>query len=70
MDWIECESSWVFCPDFADIFVRGEPLEGFEPATVIVSVDEVGQMALQLSVAVVVVALCSPSASLRQVRAF
>ena len=24
MDWVEPEATWVFCPDLADVFVRGE----------------------------------------------
>lgn len=41
MDWIEFESFWLFCPDFADIFVRCQTLEGFEPSGVIVGIDQV-----------------------------
>jgi hypothetical protein len=54
---IEFESFWFVCPCFADVFVGRETLEGFEATTKIVSVYEVGGMAFELLVAVVVVAL-------------
>ena len=56
MDWIEFESFWLFCPDFADVFVGREAIEGFEPSSVVVSVDEVRQMGFELLMAVIVVA--------------
>jgi hypothetical protein len=52
MDWIESESVWVVCPDFADVFVWREAFEGLETPAEIVGVDEVGEMALELPVAV------------------
>lgn len=57
MGWIEGESFWLFCPGLADEFVRSEALEGLEPPSVIVGIDEIGKMALELPVAVVVIPL-------------
>lgn len=42
------------CPLFADELVRGEALEGFEPASEVVGVDEVLEMQAQLVVIIVV----------------
>ena len=57
MDRIEPESFGLFCPYFADVFVRGEALEGLQPPGEVVSGDEVVEVATQLVVAVIVVAL-------------
>jgi hypothetical protein len=51
MGWTECESFGFDCPDFADVFVGGEALEGLEPASIIVGVDEVAEVGLELSMA-------------------
>ena len=59
MDWIESESFGVVCPDFADVFVGCETFEGLKTPAVIVGVDEVGEVALELPVVVVVIALDS-----------
>lgn len=48
MGRIECESFGLDCPDFAEVFVGGEPLEGFETPAIIVSVDEVVEVGLEL----------------------
>lgn len=56
MDWIEFESFWLFCPDFADVFVRREAIEGLEPPRIIIGVDEVDQVGLELLMAVIVIA--------------
>ena len=57
MDWIEFESVGFFCPDFADVLVGGETFESLETPSVVVGVDEVCEMALELPMAVVVIAL-------------
>ena len=57
MEWIEFESFWFVCPCFADVLVGRETLERFEATTKIVGVHEVGKMAFELFVAVVVVTL-------------
>lgn len=57
MDWIEFESFGLFCPDFADVFVRRETFESFETSAVVVGVDEVCEVALELTVAVIMIAL-------------
>ena len=57
MDRIESESFWLFCPHFGDEFVWREALQGYETPAVIVSADEVREVALELRVAVVVIAL-------------
>ena len=33
MGRVSIESFWLRSPDFADVLVRREPLEGFEPST-------------------------------------
>jgi len=54
LDRIHIESLWLGRPAFADELVGCETLEGLEPSPEIVSVDEVGQVASQLFVVVVV----------------
>lgn len=56
MDWVESESFWFFCPYFADVFVGGEALQGFEAFCVVIGIDEVREVLLQLVVAVIVIA--------------
>jgi hypothetical protein len=57
MDWIEDESIRLFCPCLADVFVGCQALEGLEPASKVVGRDEVGEVAAQLVVGFVIVAL-------------
>jgi hypothetical protein len=57
MDWIESEPFGFGCPDFADVFIRGEAFEGLQPPAKIVGADEVCEMGIELLVAVVVIAL-------------
>lgn len=57
MDWIEDESVWLFCPDFADVFMRGETVEGLQAASEIISGDEVGEVGSQLLMGLIVIAL-------------
>lgn len=57
MGWIEFESFGVFCPCFDDEFIGRQTLESFEPAGIVVCVDEVGEMGFELLMAIVVVAL-------------
>jgi hypothetical protein len=47
VDWIDDESFWPVCPNFADIFIRCEVLEGFEPSGEVIGGDEVGAMSAQ-----------------------
>ena len=54
MDWFELESFGFDCPLLADELVGREALEGFEPASEIVGVEEVGEVAAQLVVVLVV----------------
>src|SRR5262249_60150246 len=54
---IEDEAAGLFCPDVADVFVGGEAFQDFEPTRVVVGGDEVCQMASELLVAVVGVAI-------------
>ena len=54
MDWIESEPFGFGCPDFADVFVRGEAFERLQPPAKIVGADEVGEMGIELLMAVVV----------------
>src|SRR2546423_12077111 len=57
MDLIENESSGLFCPCTADVFVRGRALQDRETTGEIVSGDEVDQVGSELVVAVIVVAV-------------
>lgn len=56
MGWIERESFGLFCPSFANEFVRREAFEGLEAATEIVAGNEVSQMLPKLIMAVVIIA--------------
>src|SRR6266851_7919249 len=57
MGWIEAESIRLFCPCLADVLVGCEAPEGLEPASKVICRDEVGEVAAQLVVGFVVVAL-------------
>ena len=57
MGWIEDESIRLFCPCLADVFIGCQTLQGLEPAGKVVGRDEVGEVAAQLVVGFVVVAL-------------
>jgi hypothetical protein len=46
--------TWLESPAFADVFVRREALQGFQPSSVVVGVDEVGKVSLKLIVSIVV----------------
>ena len=59
MERIELESFWLTCPLFADELVGRETLEGLEAPAEIVGVDEVGEMASQLIMIVIVISLDS-----------
>jgi hypothetical protein len=56
VEWIELELIRVFCPAFADVFVRCEASEGFQPLGEVVGRQESGEVLAKLIVAVVVVA--------------
>ena len=55
MGWIEDKSAWLDCPYFADVFEGCEALECFEPAPIIVCVDEVVEVRSQQGMAVIMV---------------
>jgi|GEM_PF-3096693 hypothetical protein len=55
MSWIKCKSVWFSCPHFADVFEGCESLEGLQPPTIIVGVNEVVEMRGQLGMAVIIV---------------
>ncbi len=57
MEWIECESLWFGCPDFADVFVRPEAFEGLQPSGKIISFDEIFKVLTELLMALVIEAL-------------
>src|SRR5438067_8866288 len=57
MDRIENESSGLFCPGTADVFVRGKAFQDLETTGEIVSGDEVDQVGSELVVAVIVIAI-------------
>ena len=48
LERIEREAVWLRSPDFADVFVRRETLEGLQTLCEIVGGDEVGEMASKL----------------------
>ena len=50
MSWIESESFGLDCPPLADEFIGRELIEGLEPATEIVGVNEVAKMPTELTV--------------------
>jgi hypothetical protein len=56
MERVQFESIWVICPDFADVLVRGQAFQGLEPSSVIVDIDEVGEVRFELLVPVVMIA--------------
>jgi|GEM_PF-1955419 hypothetical protein len=57
MGWIKIEPFELYCPDFADAFVRCEAAKRLHTAGIVVCCDEVTEMGLELIVAVVVIAL-------------
>ena len=54
MERVERETFGLFCPESADVFVGGEALEGLQPFGEVVGADEVGEMASELHVRLVV----------------
>jgi hypothetical protein len=56
MERIEFESFWLGSPAFAYVFVRREALQGFQPPSVTVAVDEVVKVSFELIVSIVMVA--------------
>ena len=57
LERIKIEPFGFDCPSFADELVRGETFEGLEPTAEIIGVDEIGEIAAQLVVIVIVVSL-------------
>jgi hypothetical protein len=53
---VDFELARVFCPDGGHVFVRCEPAQGLQAATVIVGVDEALEVLPQFVVAALVVA--------------
>jgi len=68
MGWIEDRSIGLFCPCAADVFIRSEAAQGFEPPAEVVGRDEVGEVAAQLVVGFIVVALDVASSRVRFMR--
>ena len=56
VEWIELELTRAFCPAFADVFVRCEASQCFQPLGEVVGRQESGEMLSKLIVAVVVIA--------------
>jgi hypothetical protein len=54
--WIEPESFGLFCPAFADVFVRCEAFEGLEATTEVVGGDEVSEVLAKLIMALIIIA--------------
>ena len=54
MDWIEFESFRFVCPYFADVFVRREAAQSFQPSSIIVCSEKVIEVSAQLLMVVVV----------------
>ena len=57
MGWIGGEAVWLPAPRLADGFVGREAFEGLEPSSEVVGADAVREVAAELVVVVVVVAL-------------
>ena len=57
MDWVNVESFWFGCPDFAGVFVKCKAFQGLEATPIIVGAYKVGEVVLELLVSVVAVAL-------------
>src|SRR5277367_3538277 len=57
MDRVEGKCVWGLSPEFAEVFVGREPLEGLESSGEVVSPEEVGQVRFELVMGVVEVAL-------------
>jgi hypothetical protein len=57
LERIKFESFRLGSPAFADVFVRREALQGLQPSSVVVGVDEVGEVSFELIVSIVMVAL-------------
>ena len=57
MDWIEVESFWLDCPSFADELVGCETFEGLQSPAEVIGGDEVSEVAFELCVVVIVIAL-------------
>lgn len=57
LEWVEDESLSLRGPGLADEFVRGESFECLEAASEVVGFDEVVEMAIELPMVVVVIAL-------------
>ncbi len=60
MERIKFEAFWLGSPDFADVFVWGEALQGLEASAVVVGVDEVGEVVFELFVTIVMIAFNCP----------
>ena len=54
MGWIEYESFWLFCPHFANVFIRRKATQCFQSPGIVVSIDEVCEMNSELIMIVVV----------------
>jgi hypothetical protein len=57
MERVERESFGLFCPELADVFVGREAFEGLETLSEVVGADEVGEMASEFIVCLIVEAL-------------
>jgi len=57
LERIEFESVWLGSPAFADVSVRREAFQSFESPSVVVGVDEVGEVCFELIVSIVMIAL-------------
>ncbi len=55
MVWIEVKPVRLGCPYFADVFEGRESLEGLQPPSIIVGIDEVVEMRRELCMAVIMV---------------
>src|SRR5271167_2373550 len=56
MEWVQPELILVFCPAFADVFVRREPSKGFEALREVVGSHEGLQVLTELVMALVMIA--------------
>lgn len=57
LERVEFESFWLGSPAFANVFVGCEAIQGLQPPSIVVGVDEVGKVSFELIVSIVVIAL-------------
>jgi len=57
MDWVYDKAFWFSCPGFAEEFIRGEAVKGFESPSEVIGAYKILQVVFKLLVAVAEAAL-------------